>query len=253
MRRIIVFSGPTLPHRDITAMLPGAICLPPAVQGSILAATLQFAPAAILLIDGGFQSEPAVRHNEILWAISRGVHVLGAASMGALRAAELHPHMTGYGLIYRWYRRCMLAPDDAVAVLHGPAELGYLPLTEAGIDLRMTIAHARRRGVLSHESAKRLGDAVRRLNFRNRLLETCVDDAGLCTSAKERGELIASLRSLRVPQKQADAMTAIKNLASGHALSPKRAISFEPTQAFISEVRAAGFDAQKVLSFLPLG
>jgi hypothetical protein len=251
MRRTIVFSGPTLPHREISAMLPGAICLPPAVQGSVLAATLEFAPAAILLIDGGFQSEPAVRHNEILWAISRGIHVAGAASMGALRAAELYPHMTGYGLIYRWYRRCILAPDDAVAVLHGPAELGYPPLTDAGIDLRMTIAHARRHGILCREAAKRLGDAVQRLNFRIRLLDACVDAAALCASPAERSELIASLHSLRVQQKRADALTAIRQLASGHAPAPRGAISFEPTQAFISEVRAAGFDAQKILSFRP--
>ena len=50
-------------------------------------------PPPILIIDGVFQSEPAVRHKEILWALSLGVPVVGAASMGALRAAELFPHM----------------------------------------------------------------------------------------------------------------------------------------------------------------
>ena len=133
--------------------------------------------------------------------------------------------------------------------LAGPAELGYLPLTDAGIDLRMTIAYARRRGILSREAGKRLGDAVQGLNFRNRHLDACVDAAALCTSSAERSELIASLHSLRVPQKQADALTAIRHLASGHAPAPRGAISFEPTQAFISEVRAAGFDAQKILTF----
>lgn len=251
MRRTIVFSGPTLPHRAITAVLPQAICLAPAVQGSVLAATLEFAPEVILLIDGGFQSEPTVRHNEILWAVSRGVYVVGAASMGALRAAELHPHMAGYGLIYRWFRRCVLAPDDAVAVLHGPAELDYLALTEAGIDLRITIRLARRRGLLSREDARRLDSAVQRLNFRERTWQACLDAAGLGVSSMDRGKLLKLLRDIHVPQKQADALGALRTLASGRV--PRIAVSsnFEPTQAFIAEVRAAGFDPHEVLSFTP--
>ncbi len=251
IRRTVVFSGPTLSHRDIAAMLPDAICLPPAVQGSVLAATLEFTPATILLIDGGFQSEPAVRHNEILWAISRGIHVAGAASMGALRAAELYPYMTGYGLIYRWYRRWPLAPDDAVAVLHGPAELGFLPLTEAGIDLQLTIKLARRHGILSHQDANSLTDTLRKLNFRDRLLESCVEHSGLVNSSASREKLIAKLRSLWVPQKQADARKALERLASGRASHPSELLAFEPTQAFISEVRAAGYDPRKVLDFVP--
>ena len=68
------------------AEVADAIWLPPAVQGSIVAAVQQFDPSVMLIIDGGFQSEPAVRHKEILWALSRGIPVIGAASMGALRA-----------------------------------------------------------------------------------------------------------------------------------------------------------------------
>jgi hypothetical protein len=249
MRRTVVFSGPTLRHRDITAAIPDAICLPPAAQGSVVAAVLQFAPQVILLIDGVFQSEPAVRHNEILWAISRGVHVVGAASMGALRAAELHPYMTGYGLIYRWYRRCPLAPDDAVAVLHGPAELDYLPLTESGIDLRMTFRRARRCGLLCHEDSQLLQAAMQRLNFRDRTLDACIDPAGGAFSGADRSRLLASLRNLRVPQKQADALGALEALASGHLRRSDLPVNFEPTQAFVSELRAAGFDPREVLSF----
>ena len=49
---------------------------------------------AQVIVDGSFQWTPAVWHKEILWAMGRGVHVFGAASMGALRAAELD----GFGL-----------------------------------------------------------------------------------------------------------------------------------------------------------
>ena len=44
-------------------------------------------PDVVGVIDGAFLSGPAVWHREIIWALSQGVQVLGAASMGALRAA----------------------------------------------------------------------------------------------------------------------------------------------------------------------
>jgi len=62
-------------------------------------------PRVIGIVDGYFERVPAVWHKEILWAMSRGVHVLGAASMGALRAAELHPFgMVGVGAIFEGFR-----------------------------------------------------------------------------------------------------------------------------------------------------
>ena len=87
-------------------------------------------PQAIGIIDGYFQWAPAVWHKEILWAIQQGVHVFGAASMGALRAAELAPFgMRGVGRIFEAYRDGVLPgsgdepfeDDDEVAVVHGPA------------------------------------------------------------------------------------------------------------------------------------
>src|SRR5687768_11949029 len=100
-RQTLVFLGPSLPPKEAKDICD-AIYLPPAAQGSIISAVQRYDPRAMLIIDGSFQSEPAVRHKEILWAIARGVTVIGAASMGALRAAELHRHgMIGVGLIYR--------------------------------------------------------------------------------------------------------------------------------------------------------
>ena len=53
-----------------------------------------------------------------------GIHVYGAASIGALRAAELDAFgMRGIGRIYEDFREGVLEDDDEVAVLHGPEEL----------------------------------------------------------------------------------------------------------------------------------
>ena len=84
----VVFLGPTLPAAQAEAILD-ALYLPPAEQGSVVRTVRDFSPSAIVLIDGAFGKVPAVRHKEILWALACGIPVLGAASMGAIRAAEL--------------------------------------------------------------------------------------------------------------------------------------------------------------------
>lgn len=141
----IVFLGPSL-RRDTARMILDADYRPPAGQGDLLRAA-QERPPAIALIDGIFKDAPTVRHREILWALSEGIPVFGAASMGALRAAELwRQGMLGAGLIYRWYRRFHLLPDDAVAVTHGPAEIGSPPLSDALIDIRRALKAAQRAG-----------------------------------------------------------------------------------------------------------
>src|SRR5690606_13870764 len=114
---IVVFLGPTLSLAEAERTLPGAVFLQPVSQGDIILAAHAFRPRAMILVDGQFEDRPPVRHKEIMWAMAQGIVVFGAGSMGAIRAAELHPFgMLGVGLIYRWYRRWPLAPDDAVAI-----------------------------------------------------------------------------------------------------------------------------------------
>src|SRR5215470_18896878 len=117
---VYVFVGPTLPPVEIAAVLD-AVCLPPVAQGDVYR-LVGARPRAIGIIDGYFDGVPAVWHKEILWALTQGIHVFGSASMGALRAAELHPFgMQGVGSIFEAYRSGELEDDDEVAVLHGPA------------------------------------------------------------------------------------------------------------------------------------
>ena len=73
----------------------------PARLGDVYRAC-QRRPAALLIIDGLFDQQLAVWHKEILWALAQGVRVYGAASMGALRAAELAAFgMVGVGAIFQ--------------------------------------------------------------------------------------------------------------------------------------------------------
>ena len=92
---------------------------------------------------------PTVWHKEILWAMAEGIHVYGSASIGALRAAELHSFgMKGVGRIFEAYRDGVLWDDDEVAVLHGPEEFGYPAVTEAMVNIRATLDQAVAEGVL---------------------------------------------------------------------------------------------------------
>jgi len=240
-RQIIVFIGPSLPAEGLPAGLEAEL-RPPAAQGDIVAAALQSPGCVIALVDGVFHGVPAVRHKEILCAISQGATVFGAASMGALRAAELHRHgMYGRGLIYRWYRRFPLAPDDAVAVLHAPVELGASAITASLIDLRIGFRRARQAGRISAEMEGRLSLAAAELHYTERTLPAVLRRvAGAGANVESAGLLEAG-----PTQKQGDAGLLLRELWERQSVNvwPKSfaASHFVATDAFLQDMAEAGF------------
>src|SRR5271165_4575128 len=171
----VVFLGPTLPRADAADLL-AATYLPPARQGDIYRAVRALRPAAVGLVDGRFLDTGAVWHREILWALSEGVHVFGAASMGALRAAELEPFgMRGVGQIFAAYRDGVwpgdpdaFEDDDEVAVIHAPAEVGGGALSDAMVNLRATLDAAVADAAVAPADARRLTEALKSLPFGDR-------------------------------------------------------------------------------------
>jgi len=240
--------GPTLQISEAANVLD-ADYMPPAAQGSFVSAIQHSTPPAIVLIDGVFQGEPAVRHKEILWTMSRGIPVFGAASMGALRAAELRPYgMVGVGLIFRWYRRYPYAPDDAVAILHGPVEAGSPALTQSLVDLRVTFRIAARRGVIDEPMRHALVKAASELNFRDRTIPAVLALArdrwpGAMAWARVNSE---ALLHAFVSQKRTDALSALRIVADQLAndmLQPPETPGFSVTTAFLQDLEAAGLGA----------
>src|ERR1700730_4009052 len=153
--RAVIFAGPSVPPA-FRPSDPALAWCPPVRQGQVYAAALSH-PAIIGIVDGYFEVTPTAWHKEILWALAEGIHVYGSASIGALRAAELYPFgLVGTGRVFAAYRDVILSDDDEVAVLHGPEELGYPPVTEAMVNIRATFAEATRCGVLSSELAAHL-------------------------------------------------------------------------------------------------
>lgn len=166
-----VFVGPSLAAEEVRAV-GDFICLPPAAQGDVYR-LVQAGARAIGLVDGYFEGVPAVWHKEILWAIAQGIPVFGAASMGALRGAELCAFgMRGTGRIFEAYRDGVLRDDDEVAVLHGPAEVGYVALSEPMVNVRATLQRAVAEAVIGAATGQALETRAKDLFYQERTWET---------------------------------------------------------------------------------
>ena len=153
--KIIVFLGPSLDGDEARCHLQ-AEYRPPAAKGDVYDATLAN-PKAIALVDGYFHNVPSVWHKELLWAMTQGIHVFGAASMGALRAAELHSFgMIGVGQVFEAYLYGSLTDDDEVALLHSPPEFGAEPLTESMINIRATLTRATEQSIIPVSTSEKL-------------------------------------------------------------------------------------------------
>lgn len=141
---------------------------PPATAGDLLT-LLERPPARLCLIDGYFDSRPAPWHKELLWLMSRGTMIFGAASMGALRAAELHAFgMIGIGAIFRAYRDHRLVGDDEVALIHADERLRWAPLTVPMVEVRATLIAACKAHILDPPIARRIRSLVHEIHFQDR-------------------------------------------------------------------------------------
>ena len=202
---IPVFVGPSWPAlRD--APPAGIAPRPPARCGDVVAA-VEAGAAALGLIDGIFETGPSVWHKELLYALECGVTVVGGASLGALRAAELAPFgMVGVGRAFDGYHRGALLRDDAVMVLHAPAEFGWRPLTIGLPDMLDTIEAVEG---LAPDQRARLRAIAWRLPFRRR------DWPTLCAGEEDGNALAARLAAAHVPTKQRDAEAVVAALLAG--------------------------------------
>ena len=166
--KAVVFSGPSLPPIEVRR-ITDAEWRPPAAQGDLFRSAEE-GFGIIGLIDGYFDWVPAVWHKEVLWALTQGIHVIGAASMGALRAAELEAFgMIGVGRVFEAFRSGSLEDDDEVAVLHwGAASENYAQITEAMVDIRATLQQAVAADKIGQASAAALERIAKRLHYKQR-------------------------------------------------------------------------------------
>ena len=225
----VVFSGPTISPSEVAEHID-AVCLPPVSQGDIYRA-LDHQPRAIGIIDGYFQGVPSAWHKEILWALGQGVHVYGSASMGALRAAELHQMgMIGVGRIFADYAAGTLEDDDEVAVLHGPAEMGFKPLGEPMVNVRATLDKAVSEAIIDEITATGLCKTAKAMFYKERTWTRLLDGMDMATDLRAafKGWLVKGY----VDQKRADAQAMLVEMVRqlrGAVTTPEINFDFENT------------------------
>lgn len=212
----VIFVGPTLGPDEAQALLPCAL-RPPAARGDLLRAVEEGAQA-IGLIDGVFERVAAVWHKEILWALSRGVRVYGAASMGALRAAELAAFgMIPVGPIAEAFLRGELDDDDEVTVAHRGPEEGFAALSDAMVNLRSTLGAARAAGVLSAGAHDALVAAAKARFYGERSYGALLAAGAPGVGAEEIEALRRFLPAGKVDQKREDARAMLRRMRDDEA------------------------------------
>lgn len=236
-----VFVGPTLAGGKVAAA-GDFVRLPPVAQGDVYRA-VRAGARAIGIIDGYFSGVPAVWHKEVLWAIAQGVPVFGSASMGALRAAELHAFgMRGVGRIFEEYRNGCLEDDDDVAVLHGPAETGYVVLSEPMVNVRATLDKAGAEKVIPMAAVRALTVLAKGVFYQDRTWEAVFSAAASSGLPEAEIETLRDwLPAGKVDRKAEDALAmlaAMTDWLSGEQEPPEADFEFEWTDMW--DVAIAG-------------
>jgi hypothetical protein len=233
---VVVFCGPSLLPHEVRAVLGNARIEPPARRGDVLRA-VRVRPAAVALIDGVFDQTPSVWHKEILWAVCERVGIFGAASMGALRAAETHAYgMVGMGRIFEMLAAGELTADDEVAVTHGAAEDAFKPTSEALVNIRMTLRAAEQAQVLTVSTRTALERLAQQTFYPNRHYRSLLADgraAGLPQA--ELASLEAWLPAGRIDQKRRDALQLLTHIAAlpDDYRPPPPAFAFQQTESWL--------------------
>lgn len=214
----ILFAGPSLP--DATRICGDAFTVrPPAAHGDALAA-VRAGARAIGIVDGSFEHVAPVWHKEILFALDSGVHVFGAASMGALRAAECACFgMIGIGRIYADFASGRRVDDADVALLHGPAELGYPALSLPLVNVDATLDRIADEKRLDAARLARLREAAAGLFYKTRTWSRIVETAGM---AEDGPRLLQLLHASAVDRKREDALLLVAAMADFPPQTPAR-------------------------------
>ena len=240
---VAVFAGPSLPLED-RPEIDRVVYLPPAARGDVERAAREY--DVLLLIDGLFHHDLAPSPKECYAALAHA-RMFGAASMGALRAAECTPYgFTPLGAIAGWYAHDAIDGDDEVAVLTHPQSGGALSVPLVNVRYVARLAH--HRGLLDACARDAFVARARAIFYMDRTWEDVADllpsgiRAVFLTLAERYGDL-----------KRSDARFALRTVlrwrervsrpitfpASVHKASGTydRAVPFAQTLALVPELR----------------
>jgi TfuA protein len=115
-----------------------------------------------------------VSPKEILAVLERGKTVIGAASMGALRASELDgAGMIGVGWVYDYFRRQAVRRDADVALAYSLFD--FAPMTVPVVDVEYWMERALAAGVIGRRERTLVLKAARKIFFADRTVDRLSD------------------------------------------------------------------------------
>ncbi len=204
--KVIIFLGPSLKREKALDILNHEIVeyRPPARKGDLLKIKPE-GKILVGLIDGVFLQDYPPTPIEVYTAMQRGIKLIGAASIGALRAVELERFgMIGIGRIFRLYKSRIIEDDDEVAVTF--SEHDYTLHSEAMIDIRYTLYHAYKESIISKESMRRIARIAKSIYFPYRSYDSILEKAKGIVSKEEIEALQEYIRHNRRSLKEEDSV-----------------------------------------------
>lgn len=157
----LVFAGGSITESELEAD-PDRVWTRPVEQGDLLAAVLE-GFETVLLIDGYFHTKFPCTTLEVMLAIEQGVNVFGAASMGALRAAELEAYgMTGMGYVFETLKQQDIMGYHLVAQTYHEDDR---PLTVPLVEIRYFLEQALAAGLLDAAAFRESLDLAEQIPF----------------------------------------------------------------------------------------
>jgi hypothetical protein len=158
-----------------------------------------------VVLDGVFGQELAISPREAIDVARDGGLVVGASSMGAMRAAECWPAgVEGVGAVYRLFRRGALTSDAEVALAFSP-EPPYHPVSVPLINVRYALSRCMRDRILSRPLAERLLRSATGMFYSDRTWALMFKSSAV---SDPHGELLAALSGHDL--KRLDAIRALR-------------------------------------------
>ncbi|HEV7877367.1 TfuA-like protein [Bradyrhizobium sp.] len=166
-----------------------------------------------VILDGEFGQNMSVSPKEILAVLERGKTVIGASSMGALRASELdRSGMMGVGWVYDYFRRCAVRRDADVALVYSPFD--FKPMTVPMVDVEYWMEQAFAAGLIGNRQSAVLLKVARNIFFADRSPDRLMDALRRVLGGDTVDSLLACCGGTIPNVKAVDAAEAIRLGAS---------------------------------------
>lgn len=165
MSKPIIYLGPTL-SREKAIKILDADYRDPAKKGDFLMLSQDSDEKKYVgFIDGVFLHDYPPSPIEVYHLATRkNIELIGASSLGALRAVELEKFgMKGIGKIFQLYKNGIINADDEVAVTF--VRENNILQSEAMIDIRFNLFLAYKKGIITNQTKKRIAKIAKNIYF----------------------------------------------------------------------------------------